>query len=67
MLEFIEWLCSVMEETLYLKKNNGRYSVSIDKENWQPLDKGVAKMLKERLKIETIHEDREENWDGYSL
>ena len=61
MLEFIEWLCSVMEETLYLKKNNGRYSVSIDKENWQPLDKGVAKMLKERLKIETIHEDREEN------
>lgn len=56
MLEFIEWLCKNIEETLYLKKNNGRYSVSIDKTNWFPLDKGVAKMLKERLKIEIVEE-----------
>ena len=58
MLEFIEWLCENISETLYLRKDSGRYSVSIDKENWQPLDKGVAKMLKERLKIEIV----EENW-----
>ena len=56
MLEFIEWLCSQIDETLYLRKDNGRYSVSIDKKNWQPLDKGVAKMLKERLKIEIVEE-----------
>lgn len=56
MLEFIEWLCSNIDEKLYLKKNNGRYSVSIDKIDWFPLDKGVAKMLKERLKIEVIEE-----------
>lgn len=56
MLEFIEWLCSNIDEKLYLKKNNGRYSVSIDKVDWFPLDKGVAKMLKERLKIEVIEE-----------
>ena len=56
MLEFIEWLCANMEEKLYLRKDNGRYSVSLDKKNWQPLDKGVAKMLKERLKIEIVEE-----------
>lgn len=56
MLEFIEWLCANMEEKLYLRKDNGRYSVSLDKKNWQPLDKGVAKMLKERLKVEIIEE-----------
>ena len=62
MLEFIEWLCSNIDETLYLKKNNGRYSVSINKQNWFPLDKGVAKMLKERLKIEVIEESYNETW-----
>lgn len=56
MLEFIEWLCSNINETLYLRKDNGRYSVSIDKQNWFPLDKGVAKMLKERLKVEVVEE-----------
>ena len=56
MLEFIEWLCANINETLYLRKDCGRYSVSIDKKNWQPLDKGVAKMLKERLKIEIVEE-----------
>lgn len=56
MLEFIEWLCENISETLYLKKNNGRYSVSINKKDWFPLDKGVAKMLKERLKIEIVEE-----------
>ena len=63
MLEFIEWLCSNIDETLYLKKDNGRYSVSIDKKNWFPLDKGVAKMLKERLKIEVV----EEKYNEYNL
>lgn len=62
MLEFIEWLCSNMDEKLYLKKNNGRYSVSINKTDWFPLDKGVAKMLKERLKIEVIEEKQNETW-----
>ena len=56
MLEFIEWLCANITETLYLRKDNGRYSVSIDKQNWFPLDKGVAKMLKERLKVEVVEE-----------
>lgn len=62
MLEFIEWLCANIIETLYLRKDNGRYSVSIDKKNWQPLDKGVAKMLKERLKIEIVEEKTNETW-----
>lgn len=60
MLEFIEWLCAHIEEKLYLRKDNGRYSVSIDKINWQPLDKGVAKMLKDRLKIKVVEERNNE-------
>lgn len=59
MIEFLEWLVANISEQLYLKKNNGRYSVSIDKENWVPVDKGVAKMLKERLKIQTTVEDKD--------
>lgn len=59
MLEFLEWLVANISEQLYLKKSNGRYSVSIDKEDWVPVDKGVAKMLKERLKIQTTVEDKD--------